>query len=139
MRLAECNILTAALLDLCYKNEIKWIAEEFDLDWVYYSGWHQSFDIRYNFDDDCRRESLKVDMEELAQWVIWKEIDKPDFDINVNGCDHVYRECHEKFDMLDKEKDRNVINKINRLITNIVKDMPDKYKEAIEKDLRIKI
>ena len=140
MRLAECNILTAALLDLCYSHKISYVSigHEYNGDWMCYSGWHQSFDIRYNFDDECRRDILKSNLEELAQWIIWREIDKPGFDLSVEGCDHVYQESIPKLKELDKVEDRDVINKINRLVTSIVKDMPDNYREVVERELKLK-
>ncbi len=41
-----------------------------------------------DFDDD-RIDNLKVDLEDLIQWFIWIEIDKPGFDLSVENCDHL--------------------------------------------------
>ena len=135
MRVAECNILTAALLDMCYKDEISYISEFF-LDWINYSGWHQSFDIRINF-DECRKENLKADLEEMIQWFIWKEIDKPDFDISIEGCDGVYIDNLKRLKVLNKIYDKNIIIQINNLIDDIIKEMPENYKLTIEKELKL--
>ena len=133
MRVAECNILTAALLDLCYKGNISYISDFF-LNWIGYSGQHQSFDIRINF-DECRKENLKADLEEMIQWFIWKEIDKLDFDISIEGCDSVYLDNLKR---IKRIYDKKTIFKINNLIEEIIKDMPYNYKSIIRSKLIIR-
>ena len=135
MRVEECNILTAALIDMCDKNEISWQFEYY-LDWIKYSGWHQSYDIRINFIEN-KSDNLKSDLEEMIQWLIWKEIDKPDFDISIGVCGDVFFDNIKRLKMLHRVHDNDIIDKINSLIDDIIKEMPEKYKTTIEKELEL--
>jgi hypothetical protein len=74
----------------------------------------------------------------LAQWIIWREIDKPGFDLAVDGCSHVYFDSMRNLRSLEKNKDEIVINRINGLVEDITKDMPDNYKSIIRSKLIIR-
>lgn len=128
---AECFIITAALLDLCYKNKIKWLSEYYP-EWISYSGGHQTFNISDDFNQDA---SLRKDIEELVQWTIWKVIEKPNFNITVKECDFIYNNYMQELKKLDKIHDSKIIHKINNLINEIIFNMPDNYKTLIKKNL----
>ena len=138
VRTAECNIITAALLNLYEKKEISTkMFDKHEFEWFSCCGSHQTFQIERDFYDKSRIDNLKADLEELAQWIIWKEIDKPGFNLNINNCDHFYKENIPKIQKLKTFNQNEIIKKINQLVNNIIKNMPLIYKEAIKKELII--
>ena len=140
MRLAECNIITAGLIDLCNRKKITCVCTgdgEYRYNWISYGGGYQSFDISKNF-DDTRIDNLRADLEDLAQWIIWREIDKPGFDLDADSCSHVYFDSMRNLRTLDKDRDKKIINRINELVEDITKDMPDNYKSVIRSKLIIR-
>lgn len=140
MRLAECNIISAGLIDLCSKKKITWVCTgegRNRYNWITYGGGYQSFNIWPNY-DESRIDNLRADLEDLAQWIIWREIDKPGFDLAADGCSHVYFTSMRNLRNLDKNKDEIIINRINGLVEDITKDMPDNYKSIIRSKLIIR-
>lgn len=136
IRVSECDVLTAALLDLYYKDKIFCKFFESFPEWVHYAGEHQIFDIRFNF-NEYRKDNLKSYLEEMVQWVIWKEIDAVDYDLSVQDCDNLYRDNFKRIKSLNKDNDKIIIDKINCLINDIIEEMPENYKSVIEKELKL--
>ena len=124
MRTSECNIITAALIDMYNKHEISFISH--DIGWIKVNGCHQTFQIERDFYDD-RLDNLKADLEDLIQWFIWIEIDKPGFDLSVENCDHFYKDNIGKIKEL-KKLDKN---KFIKLIAEILKNIPAIYRNKI--------
>lgn len=139
MRTAECNILTAALLDLCKKKEISYTFFEIsEFEFITYMGHHQTFNIKVDLYDNSKIDNLRCDLEEYIQWIIWRDIDKLDIDLSVNSCDHVYEENLPRIKELSEiENNEQIIDKINFLINDIIKDMPENYKKIIKANLKI--
>lgn len=133
VRTSECNIITAALIDMYTKKEVSFKKIKEGLHWIIPSGSHQTFEIENDFYNEEKIDNLKADFEDLIQWFIWEEIDKLSFNLKAENCDHFYERNIEKLKELRKLNN----NKIDMIIADIIKDMPANYKEKIIKKFNI--
>ena len=114
------------------KDKISFKAIPNRVDWIKVNGSHQTFSIEHNLYDDNRFDQLKGNIEDIIQWIIWKKINKPKFDTNKLNCDWFYNKNIEIIQEIKRET-----NKINSIVDEIIKDMPNNYKKEIKKIMKI--
>ena len=114
------------------KDKISFKAIPNRINWIKVNGNHQTFSIECNLYDDNYLDQLKGNIEDIAQWVIWKNIDKPNFDVNKLNCDWFYNRNVEIIREIKRE-----VNKINSIVDEITKDMPNNYRKEIKKIMKI--